>query len=142
RRRRRRGMAFPAQPAAGRAGPGPPKPKHKLFALGFLPAPDAGAMLEVSLTVSVIIKTLNEEKKIAATIESALAAVEATGGEVIVADSGSRDRTVEIAARYGVVVAQIEPPAQPSCGIGPQLGYQYSRHPFLCLLDGDMILDP
>lgn len=99
-------------------------------------------MLEVSLTVSVIIKTLNEEKKIAATIESALAAVEATGGEVIVADSGSRDRTVEIAARYGVVVAQIEPPAQPSCGIGPQLGYQYSRHPFLCLLDGDMILDP
>lgn len=94
------------------------------------------------MTVSVIIKTLNEERKIAATIESALAAVEALGGEVIVADSGSRDRTVEIAAGYGVVVAQIEPPALPSCGLGPQLGYQYSRQPFLCLLDGDMILDP
>ncbi len=94
------------------------------------------------MTVSVIIKTLNEEKKIAATIESALAALEAVGGEVIVADSGSRDSTVEIASAYPVVIAQIEPPALPSCGIGPQLGYQYSRHPFLCLIDGDMLLDP
>jgi len=98
--------------------------------------------MEKSVTVSVIIKTLNEEKKIAATIESALAALEAVGGEVIVADSGSRDRTVEIASAYPVVIAQIEPPALPSCGIGPQLGYQYSRHPFLCLIDGDMLLDP
>lgn len=94
------------------------------------------------LTVSVIIKTLNEEEKIAATIESALAALAPIGGEVIVADSGSRDRTVEIAAGYGVVVAQIAPPALPSCGIGPQLGYQHSSQPFLCLIDGDMILDP
>ena len=94
------------------------------------------------MTVSVIIKTLNEEAKIAATIESALAALGPVGGEVIVADSGSRDRTVEIALGYGVVVAQIAPPALPSCGIGPQLGYQHSRHPFLCLIDGDMILDP
>ncbi len=94
------------------------------------------------MTVSVIIKTLNEEGKIAATIESALTALEAVGGEVIVADSGSRDRTVEIASAYPVVIAQIEPPARPSCGLGPQLGYQYSRHPFLCLIDGDMLLDP
>lgn len=93
------------------------------------------------MTVSVIIKTLNEERKIAATIESALAAVAPLGGEVIVADSGSRDRTVEIACAYPVVVSRIEPPAQASCGIGPQLGYQNSRHPYLCLIDGDMILD-
>lgn len=94
------------------------------------------------MTVSVIIKTMNEEKKIAATIESALAALETVGGEVIIADSGSHDRTVEIASAYPVIITQIEPPARPSCGIGPQLGYQYSRHPFLCLIDGDMILDP
>ena len=37
---------------------------------------------------------------------------------------------------------QIAPPAQPSCGIGPQLGFQYSRFDHICLLDGDMILDP
>ncbi len=94
------------------------------------------------MTVSIIIKTLNEETKIAMTIESALAALERVGGEVIVADSGSRDRTVEIASVYPVIIAQIEPPALPSCGLGPQLGYQYSRHPFLCLIDGDMLLDP
>lgn len=94
------------------------------------------------VTVSVIIKTLNEEARIAATIESALSALKHVGGEVIVADSGSRDRTVEIASAYPVVIAQIEPPALPSCGLGPQLGYQYSRHPFLCLIDGDMLLDP
>ncbi|OJT97912.1 MAG: glycosyl transferase [Rhizobium sp. 63-7] len=94
------------------------------------------------MTVSIIVKTLNEETKIAMTIESALAALERVGGEVIVADSGSRDRTVEIASLYPVIIAQIEPPALPSCGLGPQLGYQYSRHPFLCLIDGDMLLDP
>ena len=93
------------------------------------------------MTVSVIIKTLNEEKRIAATIESALAALEGKGGEVIVADSGSSDRTVEIASQYPVVIAQIAPPALPSCGIGPQLGFQYSRCDHICLIDGDMLLD-
>ncbi|WOS66440.1 glycosyltransferase family 2 protein [Sinorhizobium fredii] len=93
------------------------------------------------MAISVIIKTLNEEKRIAATIESALAALRGIGGEIIVADSGSSDATVEIAAQYPVVIAQITPPALPSCGIGPQLGFQYSRHEHVCLIDGDMLLD-
>ncbi|WP_447476566.1 glycosyltransferase family 2 protein, partial [Escherichia coli] len=29
----------------------------------------------------------------------------------------------------------------PSCGIGPQLGFQYSHHDLVCLMDGDMLLD-
>lgn len=95
------------------------------------------------MTVSVIMKTLNEERRIAAAIKSALAAVQAVGGgEVIVADSGSSDRTVEIASRYPVKVAQIVAPARPSCGLGPQLGFQYSDQDFVCLMDGDMTLDP
>lgn len=93
------------------------------------------------MTISIIIKTLNEEKRIAATIESALTALEGKDGEVIVADSGSSDRTIEIAARYRVTIAQIAPPARPSCGIGPQLGFQYSRGDHICLIDGDMLLD-
>ncbi|MDW5314577.1 glycosyltransferase family A protein [Rhizobium sp. PL01] len=92
--------------------------------------------------VSIIIKTLNEEKRVAATIESAMAALPGGIGEVIIADSGSKDRTVEIASRYPVTIVQIAPPAQPSCGIGPQLGFQYSAFGHICLLDGDMILDP
>lgn len=100
------------------------------------------AILEARLAVSIIIKTLNEEKRIAATIESALSALGEIPGEVVIADSGSSDRTVEIASRYPVVIAQIMPPARPSCGIGPQLGFQHSRGDYLCLLDGDMLLDP
>lgn len=98
-------------------------------------------VLEARLAVSIIIKTLNEEKRIAATIESALSALGEVPGEVVIADSGSSDRTVEIASRYPVVIAQIVPPARPSCGIGPQLGFQHSRGDYLCLLDGDMLLD-
>ena len=48
--------------------------------------------------VSVIIKALNEERRIEATVESALRAVATVGGEVILADSCSSDRTVELAS--------------------------------------------
>lgn len=87
-------------------------------------------------------KTLNEEKRIAPAIESALESLAGQTVQVIVADSGSRDRTTEIAAAYPVTVVQIEAPARASCGLGPQLGYQYSDQPFILLMDGDMILDP
>lgn len=92
--------------------------------------------------VSVVIKTLNEEARITAAIESALAALDGLAGEVIVADSGSKDATLAIAARYPVLAVQIEPPARPSCGIGPQLGFQHARFDHVCLIDGDMELDP
>jgi glycosyltransferase involved in cell wall biosynthesis len=94
------------------------------------------------MAVSVILKTLNEEARIGPAIESVLAALEGIGGEVIVADGGSRDRTLAVAANYPVRVVQLGPAIRPSCGIGPQLGFQYSREPFICLMDGDMLLDP
>lgn len=94
------------------------------------------------MAVSVILKTLNEEARIGPAIESVLAALEGIGGEVIVADGGSRDRTLAVAANYPVRAVQLRPAVPPSCGIGPQLGFQYSREPFVCLIDGDMLLDP
>lgn len=93
------------------------------------------------MSVSVVIKALNEAERIGAAIESALEALGGKG-EVIVADSGSTDGTIEIAARYPVILVQLEKGEAPSCGLGPQLGYQYSREPFICLMDGDMELDP
>lgn len=93
------------------------------------------------MSVSVLIKTLNEQERIGATIESVLAAI-GPQDEVIVADSGSRDGTLEIASRYRIKVVQIAPQEAPSCGLGPQLAYQYARGDYLCLLDGDMVLDP
>lgn len=93
--------------------------------------------------VSVIIKTLNEERHVAAAIESALVAVErAGGGEVILADSGSGDRTIDIARRYPICVVQLRDPSERRCGVGPQLGYQRARGEYVYILDGDMELDP
>jgi glycosyltransferase involved in cell wall biosynthesis len=92
--------------------------------------------------VSIVIKALNEERHVRASIESALAAVARVGGEVILADSGSTDATVEIARGYPVTVVQLKHPAERRCGVGPQLGYQKARGEFVYILDGDMELDP
>jgi glycosyltransferase involved in cell wall biosynthesis len=94
------------------------------------------------LTVSVIIKALNEERYIAAAIESALAAVKGVNGEVILADSASTDRTCEIARRYPIKIVRMTRTEDRSCGAGAQLGYQYSRGRYLCLIDGDMRMRP
>jgi glycosyltransferase involved in cell wall biosynthesis len=92
--------------------------------------------------VSVIIKALNEEANIARAVESALRSVAPFDGEVIVADSVSKDRTVEIASRYPIKVVQLENPDERCCGIAPQLGYQHSTGEYVYILDGDMELDP
>jgi glycosyltransferase involved in cell wall biosynthesis len=93
-------------------------------------------------TVSIIIKALNEERHIAMAIESSLAALREIGGEVILADAGSTDRTVEIARRYPIVIVRLNRIEDRSCGCGPQLGFQYSRGKYLMLIDGDMRLYP
>ncbi|MNH97058.1 N-glycosyltransferase [compost metagenome] len=94
------------------------------------------------MTVSIIIKTLDDEKRIARTIECALKALPDGEGEIIVTDLGSRDRTIEIASTYPVRLTQIARPARFRSGAGSQLGYQYARHDFICLIDADMELDP
>lgn len=93
--------------------------------------------------VSVIIKALNEQARIAPAIESALAALAAVGGgEVVLADSCSTDRTVQIAAAYPVRIVQLLDARERCCGIGAQLGFQHARGEFVYLMDGDMQLEP
>jgi glycosyltransferase involved in cell wall biosynthesis len=76
-------------------------------------------MLNRQPTVSVIIKALNEERNIARAIESALAALNKVDGEIILADGGSSDRTVEIASRYPITIVQLTNASDRSCGSGP-----------------------
>lgn len=90
--------------------------------------------------VSIIIKALNEEQRICDTVESALRAVAVVGGEVILADSCSTDRTVALARTYPIQIVQLAYPDDRCCGVGPQLGYQHSRGEFVYILDGDMQL--
>lgn len=92
------------------------------------------------IELSIIIKTLNEEKNIARCIEAILNSIQDVSFEIIVADSGSDDRTIDIAARYPITVVQLSNRAERSCGIGPQLGFQHSHGTFVLILDADMIL--
>jgi len=94
----------------------------------------------VKLTIG--IKALNEEKRIGEALASALVAARPFGGEVILADSGSTDRTLEIAAALPVRVVQLSDPSERSCGAGAQLAFQHAEGDYFYLLDGDMVLDP
>lgn len=94
------------------------------------------------VSVSIVIKALNEEKYIGACLTSAIAALKDMGGEVILADSGSTDKTIEIAAQYPIKIVQLAHLSERRCGIGVQLGYQFARGKYVYVLDGDMELEP
>jgi cellulose synthase/poly-beta-1,6-N-acetylglucosamine synthase-like glycosyltransferase len=97
-------------------------------------------MLDTGPDVTIVIKALNEERRIATAIKSAIAALNGMRGEIILADSASTDRTVEIAAQYPIKIVSLTSTADRSCGAGVQLGYQYSSGRYVCLIDGDMRL--
>lgn len=92
-------------------------------------------------TLTIIIKSLNEEEHIARCIESCLRTVKRIGGEVILVDSLSSDRTIDIAKSYKIRIVQITDKHDRSCGIGPQLGYQLSKGKYICIIDADMVLN-
>lgn len=92
--------------------------------------------------VSIVIKALNEEANICAAIESSLQALADVGGEVILADSLSTDRTVELASRYPIRIVQLLQAEHRSCGVGPQLGWQHARGEYVYIMDGDMKMLP
>jgi glycosyltransferase involved in cell wall biosynthesis len=94
------------------------------------------------MKVTVGIKALNEERCIAASIASAIEAVKPFGGEVILADSGSTDRTVDVARAFPIRILQLADPSQRCCGVGAQLAFQQAEGEYFYILDGDMVLDP
>lgn len=107
------------------------KAKFKMFGINF-------KRQDMTIKVSIIIKALNEEANIASVLHSAIVAASAVEGEVILADSCSTDNTVEIAKKFAVKIVQLNDPAERSCGIGAQLGYQYAQGEFIYILDADM----
>lgn len=96
---------------------------------------------ELAMKLTIGIKVFNEAARIGRAIETALEAAAPYGGEVLIADSGSTDGTLEIALRYDVKIVQLANPAERSCGAGAKLAYMFARGEFFYLLDGDMEID-
>ncbi len=87
------------------------------------------------IPLSILIRTLNEADRIEATIRSA----QPLGGEIVVIDAGSKDRTVEIAEGLGARVLH-----NPWPGFGPQrrFGEEHATHDHVFCLDADEIVTP
>lgn len=98
--------------------------------------------MTVAIRVSILIKALNEEEKIARCLAAAVREAKAASGEVILVDSLSTDHTVEIAQTFPIRIVQFKNGVDRSCGAATQLGYQYARGDYLYVLDGDMELQP
>lgn len=92
--------------------------------------------------LSVIVKCLNEEKNIGRCLASIVAATERYDAEIIVADAGSVDRTVEIATGFPVRIVRFADLAERSCGATAQLGWQFATGEHVLLVDGDMEVLP
>ena len=86
--------------------------------------------------VSVVIPCLNEANSLAFCIDKAVDAIRKAGlaGEVVVADNGSSDGSVEIAERHGARVIRV---AERGYGAALRAGIAASRGPFLIMGDAD-----
>jgi glycosyltransferase involved in cell wall biosynthesis len=93
-------------------------------------------------SISFIIISRNEEKRIQACIESVIeCSKEYKNSEIILVDSASTDRTVDIAKRYPIKIIQLKPSWPLSPAAGEYTGFLHSKGDYVCFIDGDMILN-
>jgi glycosyltransferase involved in cell wall biosynthesis len=92
------------------------------------------------LEVSVVMPCLNEEKTIGFCVAEALTTLERAGlrGEVVVADNGSTDRSIEIARGLGARVVPVERKGYGSALLG---GFSAARGEFVIMGDADQSYD-
>ncbi|NYZ76377.1 glycosyltransferase [Candidatus Micrarchaeota archaeon] len=88
---------------------------------------------------SIIIPALNEEEYIAKTLESVRRQKTSLNYEIVVADNGSEDRTVEIAEKYADKVVVVK---RRGIWIGRNTGAENSRGNVLVFVDADTIIPP
>jgi glycosyltransferase involved in cell wall biosynthesis len=89
-------------------------------------------------SLSVVIIAKNEELYIAGCLRSVLAAVAEIGGaQVVVVDSASTDRTVELARSFGVSVVSLRPEWKLSPSAGRYIGFHYTSGDLIMFVDAD-----
>src|SRR6266478_3684486 len=102
--------------------------------------PPMGTVLtsEVShgVEVSVVIPCLNEANSLALCVDKAMNAFQAAGlrGEVVVADNGSTDGSMQIAEEHGARVVRV---AERGYGAALRAGIAGARGPFIIMGDAD-----
>src|SRR5271169_3009219 len=86
--------------------------------------------------VSVVIPCLNEANSLSFCVEKAMKSFQAAGlrGEVVVADNGSTDGSIEIAEKLGARVIRVE---QRGYGSALRAGIAASRGAFIIMGDAD-----
>ncbi|UCH56643.1 MAG: glycosyltransferase [Candidatus Bathyarchaeota archaeon] len=92
-------------------------------------------------SLSVIVPTLNEEENLGKCIKSLFAQTN-QGFEVIVADGGSTDATVEIAESSGLSVIDVEKTRPHDVSTAKNLGVKHASGDILFFLDADMSVEP
>jgi glycosyltransferase involved in cell wall biosynthesis len=96
----------------------------------------------LTIIVSVIIISKNEEKNISKCIDSVLSGVRGINHEIILVDSASTDNTVEIAKHYPITILQLNPEWPLSAAAGRYIGSLHSKGKYMLFVDGDTVLDP
>jgi len=101
----------------------------------------------MTVDISVIIIARNEEHHIRDCLDSCFQALREGRGEcasqsseVILVDSASTDRTIEIAKGYPVTIVQLPEDWPLSAGAGRQVGVRHARGELLFFVDGDTII--
>jgi len=100
-----------------------------------------------NLTAIVIAR--NEEARIGACLDACLRAIDRSRtegliqkGDVILVDSASTDRTVEIARRFPVSIVHLPPDWPLSAAAGRFVGLRHARGDLVLFVDGDYVLFP
>jgi glycosyltransferase involved in cell wall biosynthesis len=99
-------------------------------------AQPAQTELSRGVEVSVVIPCLNEANSLAYCVDKAMKALESAGlsGEVVVADNGSTDGSIQIAEEHGARVIRV---AERGYGAALRAGIAGARGPFIIMGDAD-----
>jgi glycosyltransferase involved in cell wall biosynthesis len=91
--------------------------------------------------ISVVIISKNEEKIIERCIQSTIYALKNIEKyEIILVDSFSTDRTIEIAKKYPIKIIQLQKHWHHSPSAGEYIGYLHSKYDYICFVGADMLL--
>ena len=93
-------------------------------------------------SLSVVVIGRNEEARIAQCLRSVMAAAAQVGGaEIVMVDSASGDRTIEIARSCGVRVLSLNSDWEISASAGRFVGFHKTQGELVMFVDGDTVID-